>query len=72
MEKSLHDLVRHAAAAHGVTAHVRYERRYPALINHARETELAAQVAADLVGEDRVNRDTMPAMASEDSPSCCR
>jgi len=66
VEQALHELVRHAAAAHGVSAEIRYERRYPALINHARETDLAALVAADIAGEDRGNRDPMPAMASED------
>jgi amidohydrolase len=66
VEAALRDLIQHAAAAHGVVAHIRYERRYPALINHARETELAASIAAEIVGDDRVNRDTTPAMASED------
>jgi metal-dependent amidase/aminoacylase/carboxypeptidase family protein len=32
----------------------------------ARETELAASIAAEIVGDDHVNRDTTPAMASED------
>ncbi|HZT50828.1 MAG TPA: M20/M25/M40 family metallo-hydrolase, partial [Stellaceae bacterium] len=66
VEQALRDLVRHAAAAHGVAAEIRYERRYPALVNHAAETELAARVAADIVGEANVDRDPMPAMASED------
>lgn len=66
VEQALRELVQHAAAAHGVAADIRYERRYPALINHAAETALAARVAADVAGAANVDLDPMPAMASED------
>ena len=45
---------------------LRYERRYPPTINSPRETELAATVAALLVGNDNLKRDLLPSMAAED------
>jgi amidohydrolase len=45
---------------------LRYERRYPALINASAETEIAAATAASLVGESNVKRDLLPSMAAED------
>ena len=43
-----------------------YERRYPALINHEKETAIAADIAAGVVGQENVNRDIVPTMAAED------
>lgn len=54
------------AAAHGATAAVTYDRRYPALVNAPHETALAAATAADVVGEANVSTDTPPLMGSED------
>jgi hippurate hydrolase len=45
---------------------LRYERRYPPTVNHARETEIAAMAAASLVGENNVRRDMLPSMGAED------
>ena len=39
---------------------------YPATINTLPEAEFAANVAASLVGEDRVMRNMLPSMGSED------
>ena len=39
---------------------------YPPTINHERETAIAADVARDVVGTDRVNDRTTPVMAGED------
>lgn len=50
----------------GATATVKYERRYPPTINTAPETDLAARVAAQVVGEGNVHDDLMPSMGSED------
>ena len=52
--------------AHGATAEVRYERRYPALVNTEQESDFAAQVAAEVVGAERVEADAEPLMGSED------
>lgn len=54
------------AAAHGCHADVRYLRQYPATINSAAETEVAATAAARVVGPERVVRNPPPTMGSED------
>ena len=54
------------AEAHGATVELSYERRYPALVNTAGESALAAQVAGDVVGGARVDPDAEPVMGSED------
>jgi len=54
------------AEAHGATADVHYERRYPPTINDAAETERAAAAAASVVGGDNVERDPRPSMGAED------
>ena len=45
IERRLSELVPSIAAAFGATATVKFERVYPATINHPRETEFAATVA---------------------------
>ena len=54
------------AAAHGAEAEVRYETRYPALVNSEKESRFAATVAAEVVGAERVEADAEPLMGSED------
>jgi hippurate hydrolase len=60
------------AIAHGVgealqiEVDVRYERGYPPTVNSEAETDLAADVAAEVVGDDRVDRATPPVMGAED------
>ncbi|MBJ3761704.1 amidohydrolase [Maribius pontilimi] len=54
------------ATMFGVEVHVDYTRDYPATVNHAREAALAADVAADVVGEAHVVRDSKPSMGAED------
>ncbi len=56
----------HIAAAHGLTAEVRYERRYPAMVNHRKEAEIAAAAAAAVVGTGNVDTETPPSMGAED------
>jgi len=43
-----------------------YERRYPALVNAERESEVAAAAAAAIVGDAKVSRNADPIMGSED------
>ena len=50
----------------GAQMELRYERRYPPLINASAETEVAAATAAAIVGESNVKRDLPPSMAAED------
>ncbi len=54
------------ASALGTSAEVRYERRYPPTVNSEKETEIAAAIAADVVGDAHVNRTLLPTMGSED------
>ena len=49
-----------------MSATVRYERRYPALVNSAAETQNAVAAATAIVGSDNVDTDPMPEMGSED------
>ena len=43
-----------------------YRKNYPPTINHAAETDMAAEVAGALVGPDMVEREAEPSMAGED------
>ena len=51
---------------HGAEVDVDYRRGYSAVINPAETAEVVASVAEQVVGSDRVDRDTAPIMASED------
>ncbi|RMD63657.1 MAG: amidohydrolase, partial [Alphaproteobacteria bacterium] len=53
-------------AAHHAELDYRYERRYPALVNTEAETEIAAAVASEVVGEANVEVGAAPLMGSED------
>jgi amidohydrolase len=66
LESRLRAVVEGTAIAHGATANVTYRRDYPMTVNHERETEFAAAVAADVAGRDRVDADTPPLMGGED------
>jgi hippurate hydrolase len=66
IETAIRRIAAGVASAHGVTADLRYERRYPATINSAAEAELAARAAGQVVGEGNVIRDPTPSMGSED------
>ena len=66
IERRLAELVPSIAAAFGASARVKYERVYPATVNHAREAEFAATVAEALIGPGNVVRNLDPSMGSED------
>ena len=50
----------------GASAEVDFRIMFPALVNHAGETDFIADTAAELVGDDKVNRRGPMIMASED------
>ncbi len=52
--------------AQGATMSMRYERRYPAVVNTSLETDIAAEVAAEVVGATNVEVGAPPLMGSED------
>jgi amidohydrolase len=50
----------------GTEVDVKFFRGYPPLVNHMREATIAADIAAEIVGEDSVDRNGTMFMASED------
>ena len=66
MEARMKKICEGIAAAHGVQARVRYERRYPPLANTEREVALCAGVLASLVGGGNVDSAYPPTMGAED------
>jgi amidohydrolase len=66
LERRIDEVARGIAAAHEVAASVTYVRGYPATVNSEAETDLAADAAADVAGEERVDRAVAPVMGAED------
>jgi hippurate hydrolase len=66
VERRLNELVPSIAAAFGAKATLKYERVYPATINHDAEAAFAMRVAETLVGPENVERNLDPSMGSED------
>ncbi|CAA0111779.1 Hippurate hydrolase [Starkeya nomas] len=65
VEERFRAIVEGVCAAQGARAEIRYERRYPALVNHGAEFD-AALAAARATAGDRVIADFEPIMAAED------
>lgn len=66
VESRMRQLVEGLAVAHGCQGELTYRRKYPATVNSAAETEMAAAAAARVVGRDHVVIDPPPTMGSED------
>jgi amidohydrolase len=66
IEERMKRIVAGVAATFDMTATLRYERRYPATINAATETQHAIAAAAAVVGAEQVDTDPTPEMGSED------
>ncbi|MFM8610707.1 MAG: M20 aminoacylase family protein [Burkholderiaceae bacterium] len=66
IEQRLRALVESIASGFGAQGELLYERVYPATINTEREAQFASDVAAMLVGEERVIRNMPPSMGGED------
>lgn len=66
VERRMDELAQAIGAGYGVTADLRYERRYPATVNTPESTELARRAAVAVVGEAGVDLDPMPSMGAED------
>jgi amidohydrolase len=66
IEPAIRRIVGGVAAAHRVTAEVRYERRYPITINTEAEAVFTAKVAGEIFGAGKVATDKAPMMAAED------
>jgi hippurate hydrolase len=66
LERRLGEVAQGAAQLHGANADVNYRRGYPPTINHADEAAFAADVAAEICGEERVERNVAPSLGGED------
>jgi amidohydrolase len=66
LEQRLHEVVEGTARLYGATAKLTYKRDYPITRNHERQTGFAAGVAAQVVGDDRVDDNVAPVMGAED------
>ena len=66
LEPAIRRVAEGVCAALGAQMAMRYERRYPPTVNSPAETEIAASIAAALVGGDNVRRDLLPSMGAED------
>jgi hippurate hydrolase len=66
VERRLSELCTAVAQGFGAQAEVRFERIYPATINHRAQALFAGDVAERLVGAERLVRDMEPSMGAED------
>jgi len=66
LRERITEIAQAQAASFGAVAKVTYHWRYPVLVNHPQETELARRVALDWLGEDGLIADLAPQTAGED------
>jgi hippurate hydrolase len=66
LEERIRALTQAQASAYGARVEIEYVPGYPVVINSQAETELALQVARELVGDDRVVDNFGPIAGSED------
>ena len=66
MEEGIKRLAPQLAQAFGANATVKWMRGYPVTVNAAEQTVFAAEVAREIVGEERVNDTVDPTMGGED------
>lgn len=66
IEARLNEIVPQFAQSFGASAVIRYARGYPVTVNSADEADFAADVATEVVGAERVDRNTPPSMGGED------
>ena len=66
MRQRVDAIVQGTAQLYGAKARINYANGYPPVVNHERETEFAAAVAREIVGQDRVDANVTPWMGAED------
>jgi amidohydrolase len=66
LERRILEVAQTTAQLYGAIATATYERKYPVTHNHARQTQFAAGVAAQVAGPDKVDGDIAPVMGGED------
>jgi amidohydrolase len=66
VQKRMQEVVEGTARLYGAKATLKYNRGYPVLNNHERQTEFAASVAGQIAGNDKVDTTIPPVMGAED------
>ncbi len=66
MEQRVCAFAKATAEAFGATAHITYARGYPVTVNTPDQTAFAAETAAEIVGNERVDRSVSPQLIAED------
>ena len=66
MERRLNEFVPTCAEAYGARAKLNYMRGYPVTVNAPEQTQFAADTAAEIVGENAVDREAPPSLGGED------
>ena len=66
IERAIERLCSGIAAANGAQISVQFDHRYPPTINSAAETAFCREVAAEVLGADKVITDALPSMGAED------
>lgn len=65
-ETRLKSIANNIAASYEMSAEIHYKRNYPVTVNHDAQTDFAADVAAEIVGENKVDRTANANMGAED------
>jgi len=66
IEQRMRAVAEHIASAFDATIEFEFNRNYPPLINHARETAFAVEVMRSVVGAGNVDAEVAPTMGAED------
>ena len=66
LEAKIRSIAAGIAAGYGTTAEIDYRRKYPVTNNHPDQTVFASEIAEEIAGAGRVNRDTPPILGAED------
>ena len=68
IEKKIEEIANGIAKAHGAGANIEFDliNKYPPTINSKKESEFAAKIAKQMVGEENVNTNIDPSMGGED------
>jgi amidohydrolase len=66
LKKRVREVVEGTAQAYGAKANLTYTPGYPVLVNDEGRTAFAADVAGEIAGSNKVNRNVAPLMGAED------
>ncbi|MGC2124089.1 MAG: M20 aminoacylase family protein [Xanthobacteraceae bacterium] len=66
LRKRIAEVIEGTAQLYGATAKITYTTGYPVVVNHARETAFAADIAGEIAGPERVDTAVPPLMGAED------